>query len=225
MASREVSLRKRQQIDSSKRTMFLVVAVAAFISGGALVVSFFLVQQVMFHTDVIGKKRDTLDTIEANITAVKALEENVRVLDTNEALMAVRLNGEDSALQVILDALPAEANSDALGASLQIRLAGEVSGLRIDGLSLRSAEESSANTPSANSNIMFEMSVHGTADMLKEFMMRMERSIRVIELTSINIQSGSDGLDMKISGQAFYEPKRVIELKTETFKPGAGKRP
>ena len=63
MPNKEVAIRKRQQIDSSKRTMFIAVAVVALISGIALVVSFFLVQQIIFHGKIIAEKQDTLNTI------------------------------------------------------------------------------------------------------------------------------------------------------------------
>ncbi len=63
------------------------------------------------------------------------------------------------------------------------------------------------------------MTVHGSADGLKELMTRFERSIRVIKLLSVNIQSGDDGLTMTIGGEAYYEPGRTIELGTEVVKP------
>ena len=69
----DVALRKRQQIDSSKRTMFIFVASAAFASGIALVVSFFLVQQIWFHGRVISEKQKTVSTISANLAAVDDL--------------------------------------------------------------------------------------------------------------------------------------------------------
>ena len=47
--NKEVAIRKRQQIDSSKKTMFIFVASAAFLAGIALVVSIFLVQQIVFE--------------------------------------------------------------------------------------------------------------------------------------------------------------------------------
>ncbi len=83
---KDVALRKRQQIDSSKRTMFIFVAVAAFVSGIALVVSFFLVQQIWFQGRVISQKQATVNTINANLKAVDGLKDNIRLLDTNEAL-------------------------------------------------------------------------------------------------------------------------------------------
>lgn len=224
MPNKEVALRKRQQIDSSKRTMFIVVAVVALVSGIALVVSFFLVQQILFHGKVISAKQSTLDTIKSNIAVVDDLKNNVRVLDTNTALNSVRTSEESSALQVILDALPAESNADALGASLQIRFAGEVSGLKVDSLvvtptDIENSSSNSADLDSNTSSIGFTMSVSGSADMLKEFLTRLERSIRVIEITSVDIRTGSDGLTMNLVGRAYYEPGRNIELGTKVVKP------
>ncbi len=171
MPNKEVALRKRQQIDSSKRTMFIVVAVVALVSGIALVVSFFLVQQILFHGKVISAKQSTLDTIKSNIAVVDDLKNNVRVLDTNTALNSVRTSEESSALQVILDALPAESNADALGASLQIRFAGEVSGLKVDSLvvtptDIENSSSNSADLDSNTSSIGFTLSVSVSADML-----------------------------------------------------------
>jgi len=224
MPNKEVALRKRQQIDSSKRTMFIVVAVVALVSGIALVVSFFLVQQILFHGKVISAKQSTLDTIKSNIAVVDDLKNNVRVLDTNTALNSVRTSEESSALQVILDALTAESNADALGASLQIRFAGEVSGLKVDSLvvtptDIENSSSNSADLDSNTSSIGFTMSVSGSADMLKEFLTRLERSIRVIEITSVDIRTGSDGLTMNLVGRAYYEPGHNIELGTKVVKP------
>ena len=64
--NKDVAIRKRQQIDSSKKTMFLFVAGAAFVSGVAIVVSFFLVRQILFHGAVVLAKQDTINTLENN---------------------------------------------------------------------------------------------------------------------------------------------------------------
>ena len=215
----DVAMRKRQQIDSSKRTMFIAVAIAAFASGIALVVAFFLAQQIWFHGTVIAEKQSTLDTINKNLAVIDDLEGNVRALSANEALNSAKVSDESSALQVILDALPAEANSDALGASLQVRFAGTVEGLTIESLSVDTTTGDTASSDSGGSSIGFRMSVSGTADGLKELLMKFERSIRVIELTSVEVQAGGQGLTMDVVGQAYYEPAQTVELETKVVKP------
>ena len=79
--NKDVAIRKRQQIDSSKKTMFLFVAGAAFVSGVAIVVSFFLVRQILFHGAVVLAKQDTINTLENNKKAAESLKDNVRSLE------------------------------------------------------------------------------------------------------------------------------------------------
>lgn len=229
--NQDASIRKRQQIDSSKRTMFISVAAAAFVIGIALVVSFFLAKQIWFHAKIIAAKQDTLSTIKKNIQTVDELKKNVRALDTNEALSSVKTNSEASALQTILDALPAEANADALGASLQNKLAGEVDGVRIDTITIdpvdstdtedgqASSTESSEGEAAHHPSIGFRMVVTGSAEGLKNLLGRFEKSIRVIKLDSVEVQAAEGDLMMTIAGKAFYEPARTIELGTRVEKP------
>jgi len=226
-ANKEVALRKRQQIDSSKRTMFIAVAVAAFVVGSSLVVVFFLAQQIWFHAEIIGDKQKTLNTINKNIDTAEELKGNIRALEANSALNSVKANDDDSALQVILDALPAEPNADALGASLQVRFAGAVDGLKIESLTVNSVdsvgvdagEMSGSEEDSPSQSIGFNLSVSGSADRLKDLLARMEKSIRVIEVTSLELLAGDERIIMNISGRAYYQPARTIQLGEKVKKP------
>ncbi|OYX39807.1 hypothetical protein B7Z00_00070 [Candidatus Saccharibacteria bacterium 32-50-10] len=222
----DAALRKRQQIDSSKKTMFMTVAVAAFAVGIALVVAFFLVQQILFHSKVIGAKQQAIDTIKRNIETADDLKDNIRVLDTNPALNSVKLNEQSSAVQVILDALPAEANADALGASLQVRFVGTTNGVVVESLSVDGegviseevAVDDSVDDSAAN-RVGFNLVVSGPVDSLKELLAKFERSIRVIELTSVELQAGTSGLTMSVAGYAYYEPAQTVEIGTKVVKP------
>lgn len=244
-ANKDATLRKRQQIDSSKKSMFIAVALAAFVAGVALVVSFFLAQQMIYHGKIYNEKGKTLRTIKQNIIAADELKDNVRALEANQALNSVKKNPESSALRSILDALPADPNADALGASLQIIFAGEIGGLTVESLIVNSAdgqdedwsseEDSSSTTDSTSTedsdaeedveedaaakSIGFSMTVTGSPEAMKELLSRFEKSIRVIELTSIEVAALDNGLEMKLMGRAFYEPGRVIELGNKVVMP------
>ena len=226
---KDVALRKRQQIDSSKRTMFIFVAVAAFVSGIALVASFFLVQQIWFQGRVISQKQATVNTINANLKAVDGLKDNIRLLDTNEALNSVKSSDDSSAVQAVLDALPTEPNADALGASLQVMFVGAIDGLTIESLSVTdpsdegtlaasgSDSESESNDP--NLGIGFSMSVSGSAEQLKALLARFERSIRVIKIDSLNVEASKDSLKMDIEGRAYYQPAYDVKIDKKVIKP------
>ena len=226
---KDVALRKRQQIDSSKRTMFIFVAVAAFVSGIALVVSFFLVQQIWFQGRVISQKQATVNTINANLKAVDGLKDNIRLLDTNEALSSVKSSDDSSAVQAVLDALPTEPNADALGASLQVMFVGAIDGLTIESLSVTdpsdegtlaaSGSDSEPESNDPNLGIGFSMSVSGSAEQLKALLARFERSIRVIKIDSLNVEASKDSLKMDIQGRAYYQPAYDVKIDKKVIKP------
>ena len=226
---KDVALRKRQQIDSSKRTMFIFVAVAAFVSGMALVVSFFLVQQIWFQGRVISQKQATVNTINANLKAVDGLKDNIRLLDTNEALSSVKSSDDSSAVQAVLDALPTEPNADALGASLQVMFVGAIDGLTIESLSVTDPSDEGALTASGsdsepesndpNLGIGFSMSVSGSAEQLKALLARFERSIRVIKIDSLRVEASKYSLKMDIEGREYYQPAYDVKIDKKVIKP------
>lgn len=216
--NKEVAIRKRQQIDSSKKTMFLFVASAAFLSGIAVVVSIFLIQQIVFHSKVIIEKQTTISRLDKNIENVNKLKDNVRVLETDAALNSVKSSDESSALQTILDALPDTANADALGASVKSRFIDTVDGITINNLMVSPVNNEETGEAAADA-VTFSLEVMGDGNKLKELLTKFERSIRVIELSSFEVRSGDNHLSLVIQGRAFYEPAQVVQLQKKVVKP------
>ena len=224
--NKDVAVRKRQQIDSSRKTMFVFVAGAAFLAGIALVISIFLIQQIVFHSKVIIEKQSTIFRLDKNLESVDELKKNVRVLETNSALNSVKANSENSALQTVMDALPDNPNADAFGASIKNKFVDTVEGLTLDNLSVtspnsRGEESEDNNSESADSpnTLHFSLEVSGSADKLRELLTKFERSIRVIELKSFEIHTSEDKLSLTIQGVAYYEPAQKIHLEKKVVKP------
>ena len=224
--NKDVAVRKRQQIDSSRKTMFVFVAGAAFLAGIALVISIFLIQQIVFHSKVIIEKQSTIFRLDKNLESVDELKKNVRVLETNSALNSVKANSENSALQTVLDALPDNPNADAFGASIKNKFVDTVEGLTLDNLSVtppnsQGEESEGNNSESADSSntLSFSLEVSGSADKLRELLTKFERSIRVIELKSFEIHTSEDKLSLTIQGVAYYEPAQKIHLEKKVVKP------
>lgn len=233
MATKEVALRKRQQIAKANRTMFLWVAGVSVIVGFAAVGSIFLVQKLAFNQKVINEKNNTVSILTKNNKAVAELKDNIRLLDTNEGLNSVKAKSDDKALQVVLDALPADGNSLALGSSLQQKLIEGIPGLTLESLNMTPVAgvevSSSTNVQSAtpvagskdkNKNkIVFKLAVSGDANALKQLLDRFEHSIRAIDVTNLVLEQTNGKLTMTIDANAFYEPERVIELTDKVVKP------
>ena len=224
--NKDVAVRKRQQIDSSRKTMFVFVAGAAFLAGIALVISIFLIQQIVFHSKVIIEKQSTIFRLDKNLESVDELKKNVRVLETNSALNSVKASSENSALQTVLDALPDNPNADAFGASIKNKFVDTVEGLTLDSLSVTSpnsqgeeSEDNNSESADSSNTLHFSLEVSGSADKLRELLTKFERSIRVIELKSFEIHTSEDKLSLTIQGVAYYEPAQKIHLEKKVVKP------
>ncbi len=229
MPAKDAAIRKRTQIAKANQTMFVWVAIVSVIVGFALVGSIFLVQKILFNEKVLAEKDKTISILNTDNSNVSELESQVRVLDTNQALATSKAKPTDQAIQVILDALPSDANSLALGASLQNVLLNGINGLSLQSLQVDpvAGVESLAGSsiqsalPAADSSqpqITFRFSVKGNETALKEALTRLERSIRAIDIVTLTIENqGSDRL-MTVEARAFYEPARTVELKNEVIK-------
>ncbi|HWT40829.1 MAG TPA: hypothetical protein VN081_06225 [Dongiaceae bacterium] len=228
MKPNDAAIRKRTQIAKANRTMFLWIAVASALIGAALVVSIFMFQKLMYNEKVLGVKQNTVSTLDSNNATVSSLEDQIRVLDTNAALGSIKANPNDQAIQVILDALPSDANSFALGASLQNKLLAGIDGLSIESLqvdpvvgveTLTGGDTASTTASATDNSITFQFAVRGNDTALKQVLTNLERSIRTIQVTSVRIEIKGDGPLMTVSGKAFYEPAKTIELQDKVVKP------
>lgn len=225
--SKDATIRKRQKILDSSKKMFLWVAGASVIVGFAAVVSVFLVRQIMFKQKVVTEKNNTVKVLEANIKAAPKLTDKVRLLHTNEDLIKARISDSQRPLQVVLDALPADNNKLALGASIQNKLVGGIEGVAIEGLSVGddvAAGKKKTTTTGKALAVPFQLIVSSSdVNKLKDLMKRFELSIRTIDVTYIAIEQGDTVSTMTIRGRAFYIDSVVIQLKDKSVKPNEKK--
>lgn len=233
MPTQETALRKRQQIANANRMMFIWVAAVSAVVGIALVLSIFLLQKAWFNEKVLAEKSKTASTLVKNNEVVDELKNQVRVLNTNQALKDSMNADESEPVQVVLDALPAEANSSAFGASLQEKfLKGD--GLRLESLNVdpvagvesqgdSSVEDASIDSSVSGENqITFRFTVSSDVNnpsALKSLLQKLERSIRAVDITALTIETQGSRLVLTVDGHAFYEPAKTVELKDKTVKP------
>lgn len=233
MPSQDVALRKRQQIAKANRMMFMWVAAVSALVGIAIVASIFLLQKAWFNEKVLAEKSKTASTLVHNNQVINQLKDEVRVLNTNDALKSAMTPGETEPVQVVLDALPSEANSSALGSSLQEKFLNDPA-LTIESLNVdpvagvesqtnSNVQDASGNSGTAGQNqITFHFSVStdvGNASVLKTLLQKLERSIRAIDITNLTVETQGTKLVLTVDGHAFYEPAKTVELKDKTVKP------
>lgn len=221
-----VTIRKRALIAKANRIMFMWVAGISVIVGFAGVASWFLLQQLWFNQRILAEKSDTVKTLEHNLSVIETVEAEVRMLNSNESLMAARVLGTDDALRVILDALPSEPNALALGNSLQNRLLADIDGLTIESLQVEPVDVFAegdlavTDTEGEFTNVIpLRFTVVGNSIALQQLLQQLERSIRVIDITALTIESQGSQQALTVEARAFYEPARILELRKTTVRP------
>lgn len=220
------SFRKRAQITKANRVMFMWVAGASVVVSASIVMALMMFQKGMHNQKAISKLHETVKTLKTNNSNVPNLEDKLRALGSNESLLALRSNDTDNALRVILDALPADPNPSALGASMQSRLFGDIAVESIQVTPLGSAEAAvaaeegatTADTGSEAQSIAFQFSVKGSAPQLKDLLTRLERSIRTIQITNLKLESSGGEQTLTVEGEAYYLPAKTLELKDTEVK-------
>ena len=230
MQPKVTAIRKRTQIATANRMMFVWVAGVSILFGFSVVGVMFLTQMLFFNERVLNEKNLTVQTLNTNNANIPELEEKVRILNTNKALISSKSKPDDQAIQVILDALPSVVNSDALGASLQVKLLSGIDGLilnsllvspvvGIESLDMNDSIVDASSAESISDNVIdFTISVNGDETALKKVLLNLESSIRTIDITNLKIESQGKSIMLKIQGRGFYEPERVVELKDKTVK-------
>jgi hypothetical protein len=230
MADKDVAaLRKRAQIAKANRLMFIWVAIASVIASASVVLTVVIVQRGLHNQRAITELNKTVSTLRSNNENVPKLEDSLRALSSNESLLKLRTTESDNALQVILDALPADPNPSALGASLQTKLfpadltveSMQVTPINATGGGEVVADETAVANPAlGNANpIAFQFVVSGSGSQLKTLLERLQLSIRTIQINRVLIESSGDKQTMTVEGEAYYQLASQLQLTNMDVKP------
>jgi hypothetical protein len=226
-AAPAIGVRKRQQIASSNKAMFLWVAGASVLVAFALVISIFLAKQIIFTEKVLIEKNNTIGTLDKNLQTADALDKNVKKLRADKNLTLARSSASDNNLDVIIDAMPYAADEVALGSSLQTAL---LTGASIESLTVESTNADAATTGGTDTSfleqvgtaqpIVFSFKATGTSEQLQDVLDRFNRSIRPINILSLQLESaGANNLTATVQAVTYYQPKKTVELTEKVVKP------
>lgn len=221
-----VGVRKRQQIASSNKAMFLWVAGASVLVAFALVISVFLAKQILFTEKVLIEKNNTIGTLDSNLQTADTLDKNVKKLRADKNLTLARSSASDNSLDVVIDAMPYAADEVALGSSLQTAL---LTGASIESLTVESTDVDTAQGGTDTSFIeqvgtsqpvVFSFKATGTSEQLQDVLDRFNRSIRPINILSLQLESaGANNLTATVQAVTYYQPKKTVELTEKVVKP------
>lgn len=224
------SMKKRQIIMHSNKMMFLWVAGMSAIVGASMVVSIFLFKQLTFRAKVTSSVSRTEALLKNNNKNARVLLDNIRATSTDAGLNSVKARPDDQALQVVLDALPADRNVLALGSSLQENLLAGLNGVKIESIAV-DVPSGVTGSPSLNTSaeggltaipLSFTISSSDPSN-LKDALTRIERSIRMIDIDTLSLEAGAGVYTMSVTAHAYYYPAQTVEMGTSVCKPNGGK--
>lgn len=213
---------KRIMIDKANGQIVGVTAVAAFVVIFCLVASYILIGQLAYQNRVIGKKKEALTQLKTDIQTTKSLVSSYKsFVSTSQNIIGGNPDGQglqdgDNA-KIVLDALPSKYDFPALATSLETLLQSQnVQIQSIGGTDDEVAQSGSGGTTAPAAVAMpFQLTVSGTYDAIKNVVEAFNRSIRPIELQTMQITGSESEMTLSVTGQSYYQPEKVLNIKTE----------
>lgn len=217
-------LKKRQQIANAGRSMFVWVAIASVAVSICVVTGQFLFQKWTYNNKVLTAKYKAADTLQKNITNARQLQNEVNGLVSNQDLASVKTNTDDPNAKSVLDALPTAFDSTALATSLQKAILSR-SGVTIEGITVPADQQQTAQasgTSVANDStpkeMKFDIVVSGSYDKIRSMLLDLERTIRPIKVTSIDLNGDDAAMTATIAGVTYFQPSKSAQVKQEVVK-------
>ena len=220
-------LKKHQQVAQTNRQIFGWVVAASVVVAICVVLSQFLVQQLLFNAKIIDKKSETSNIVQNNITAAETLKEKVDALVMNTNLQKVVSSNQSASttnnLQVILDALPTEDDGETLANSLATAILPR-SNIKITSLTAGNNSGGEAIDTSVAPDVVgetpFSFTVEGTYDDIKDTLANIARVIRPMTIKSLSLRTGTGGtMAASVEGVTYFLPSSSVKLGTQEVKP------
>jgi Tfp pilus assembly protein PilO len=218
-------LTKRALIDKANTTVVTVVGIAAFVFVFSMVATKTLIGQASYQNRIISAKRTAVDQLKADIASTAQLKTSYNAfISTNQNALGGNPNGtgpqDGNNAKIVLDALPSSYDFPALTTSLERLLASQkvnitsISGTD-DEVAQGSNQSSSSPQPIA---IPFQLSVKGDYAGIQNVVSGFERSIRPIQLQTIDLSGRQGSLALNITAQTYFQPAKSLNIKKEVVK-------
>lgn len=226
-------VKKRQEIDKTRKQLFVWVAVASAAVVVCITVGINLFHQIQYQSKVNGELGKTEKTMKNNVTNSKKVIQAVDKLRTNEALASVNKPDGSNVFQVVLDAMPTSNDAVALSSSIQSKILEPSTGVTINSINVEStgtgdtgestsddassssSSSSDASFPTAQS-INFTVSMTGSSEQIDNALKNIEKTIRPIDINSINIQGTDSKLEVTLNCTTYYTESVKFKLGEKT---------
>lgn len=197
---------KRQLIKKSNTTVVISMAVAAFVVSFSLVTVNFLWGLSQHNRRVIAEKNKADTVLKQNVENITAIKASFNVLEAG-----------DVKSDTILDALPSKYDFPALATSMEQLV--QRSGLTLDAFTGDDLEEAAiqSETDPTPIEIEFALSVSGSYSDIQKLVENLERTIRPMKITSLELKGNDSSMTATIRIVTYYQPATSLDVKTRTI--------
>jgi hypothetical protein len=224
MAKGQLSL-KRIGIDKTNSRIVGTAAVAAFLVMFFLVASVALFNQLMYQNRVIGVKKKAVTQLKQNITASESLMNSYKAfVSTPQNLIGGNPGGtgpqDGNNAKLVLDALPSRYDFPALTTSIEKLLIDQ----KVKIQSIAGSDDTvnqTANDASGSPEpieMPFELTVSGDFQGIQRVITALERSIRPVQIQTLDVTGDQQDLTMKITAKTFYQPEKTLNIQMKAVK-------
>lgn len=216
---------KRVAINKANAQIVTIVAVASVLTIFSLVAAKTLWADQSFQARLIHAKEQARDQLEANSKAVDQLMASYRDFESKStniiggSSVGNGPNDGDNA-SIVLDALPSQYDFPALTSSIE-KIADSLN-LSIGDISGTDDEVNQQGTQASDSPqpvpMPFEFTIKSTDFKgAQNLLSVLERSIRPIQIQMLTLKGTDKQLDVTVQAQTYYQPGKVMSIKTETI--------
>jgi len=211
---------KRLMIDKANTRIVAYVSVAAFILVFSLVATKTLVSQAAYQNRIITAKRKEVTQLKNDISATNQLKTSYDAfVGTSQNAIGGNPTGsgpqDGNNAKIVLDALPSAYDFPGLTTSLDNLLSVQ-NGVSINSISgtddevAQSANQSSSSPqPEA---MPFSVSVSGNYASMQNVISVFERSIRPIQVQTLQLTGSNNTLIMNVTAQTYYQPTKSLNI-------------
>ena len=215
---------KRLLINQANSRIVAVTTAASFIVVFCLVASYTLVGELAYQNRVLGKKKAALSQLKTDINSVQTLETSYTAfVQTPQNVLGGNTHGQggmdgDNA-KIVLDALPSKYDFPALATSLEkLALSQGVNIESMTGTDDEVAQTDSASSTPAPIAMPFQITVTGNYASIQKVVKAFEKSIRPIQVQTLQLTGSDQKMQMNITAQTYYQPEKTLNIKREVVK-------
>lgn len=218
---------KHLAITKANTQVVIIAGVAGFLTVVFLVFSQALISQNAYLSKVTVKKEVADKQLQENLVAVSELTKSYNEFQ-NKSINVIggqksgTAQNDGSNPKIILDALPSSYDFPALTSSIEKILT--TRDLRVDSITgideeiTQQAVLSSPNPQAIPMAFSFKIS-DANYQKIQEVVTALTKSIRPIQVDSLQISGGGDEMELEVSAHTFFQPPKNLNIKTEAVQP------